>query len=231
MGKIILLPETTKNPITLIGQRAGVCWGADTSDAEKNYKRGWDCITSGHGRTLEFVNVEMILDGYSARVIREWYTHIGGMPTRLQASTRYIDYGEFEYVTPPSIDAKAETCMSYINAMECIKQYIGYLEKQGIPREDIAMLLPLGMTTRVVDRRNLRNLIDMSRQRMCQRAYWEFRDLFRDISIALTNYSEEWGRIVNTQFYAKCVMTRTCPEKHGCGLYPQKEGDHGETVG
>ena len=231
MGKVTILQETTKNPITLIGERAGVCWGADTSDAEKNYKRGWDCITSGHGRTLEFVNVEMILDGYSARVIREWYTHIGGAPTRLQASTRYINYGFFDYVMPHSVRNDDDARAIYMATMQTIRGNINALEALDIPREDAAMLLPLGMTTRVVDKRNLRNLIDMSRQRMCQRAYWEFRDLFRDISIALTNYSEEWGRIVNTQFYAKCVMTRTCPEKHGCGLYPQKEGDHGETVG
>ena len=32
MGKIIVLPETTKEPITLIGKRAGICWGADISD-------------------------------------------------------------------------------------------------------------------------------------------------------------------------------------------------------
>ena len=102
MGTVTILKETTKNPLTLIGERAGVCWGADTGSPEKNRKRGIDCIESGHGRTLEFVNVEMVLDGYSARVIREWYTHIGGAPTRLQASTRYIDYGDFEYVTPPS---------------------------------------------------------------------------------------------------------------------------------
>ena len=30
MGKITILPETTKNPISLIGQRAGVCYGSDT---------------------------------------------------------------------------------------------------------------------------------------------------------------------------------------------------------
>lgn len=75
MGKVIILNETTKNPITLIGERAGVCWGADTSDKEKNYKRGLNCLLSGHGRTLEYVNVEFVLDGYSARVIREWFTH------------------------------------------------------------------------------------------------------------------------------------------------------------
>ena len=69
MGQVIVLDTTTKNPISLIGERAGVCWGADTTDAKKNYMRGLDCIASGHGRTMEFVNVETILDGYSARVI------------------------------------------------------------------------------------------------------------------------------------------------------------------
>ena len=29
MGTITILSETTKNPITLMGQRAGVCWGAN----------------------------------------------------------------------------------------------------------------------------------------------------------------------------------------------------------
>ena len=147
MGNIIILPETTTNPITLIGQRAGVCWGADITDDDKNYRRGLDCIQSGHGRTLEFVNVEMILDGYSARVIREWYTHIGGAPTRLQASTRYINYGNFEYIVPPSIENNADALKEYIHCMDHIAFAARKLESIDIPREDAAMLLPLGMNT------------------------------------------------------------------------------------
>lgn len=221
MGTVTILTETTKNPLTLIGERAGVCWGADTGSPEKNRKRGVDCIESGHGRTLEFVNVEMVLDGYSARVIREWYTHIGGAPTRLQASTRYIDYGKFEYVVPPSIEQNESTLCEWRSIIQTISNAMSDFEKAGVPREDIAMLLPLGMTTRVVDKRNLRNMIDMSRQRMCNRAYWEFRELFRDISIALVNYSEEWGWIVNNCFHEKCVELGYCPEKHGCGKHPK----------
>ena len=236
MGTITILPETTPNPITLIGERAGVCWGADTTDAGKNYRRGLDCIESGHGRTLEFVEVSMILDGYSARVMREWYTHIGGAPTRLQASTRYIDYGEFEYVTPPSIAKDQAANALYRATMDVVADSIRRLERMnhindvaelGFPREDAAMLLPLGMTTRVVDKRNLRNLIDMSRQRMCQRAFWEFRELFRDIGVALMDYSEEWKTIVKTQFNPKCVALGYCPEKNGCGRYPKKGEENG----
>jgi len=225
MGTVTILPETTKKPITMIGQMAGVCWGADTSDDEKNYKRGWDCITSGHGRTMEYPDVYMVLDGYSARVIREWYTHIGGMPTRLQASTRYIDYGDFDYVRPDSITHKLDARIEYDAAMHQIAQTVQQLVDMGIPREDAALLLPLGMTTRVVDKRNLRNLIDMSRQRMCNRAYWEFREMFGDIQLALCDYSSEWMALVTTQFKAKCDVLGYCPEKHGCGRWERRDGD------
>lgn len=225
MGTVTILDTTTKNPISLIGERAGVCWGADTSDPEKNYKRGWDCIESGHGRVLEYVNVEMILDGYSARVIREWYTHIGGAPTRLQASTRYINYGDFAYVTPESIQGNEVALQTYQDCMRHIGYCVMMMEREcSIPREDAAMLLPLGMTTRVVDKRNLRNLIDMSRQRMCNRAYWEFRELFDDISGALSRYSDEWEKITDHLFMPKCEALGYCPEKHGCGKYPHREG-------
>lgn len=224
MGTVTILPETTKNPITLIGERAGVCWGADTTNQEKNFKRGMDCIDSGHGRVLEFVNVEMVLDGYSARVIREWYTHIGGAPTRLQASTRYIDYENFGYIMPKSVEDNTTANDLYQATMAMLGNIIRQLEGMGIPREDAAMLLPLGMTTRIVDKRNLRNLIDMSRQRLCNRAYWEFRVLFHDIMFALKQYSPEWSMLVDTQFMPKCDVMGYCTETNSCGRQPKLGG-------
>ncbi len=233
MGTITILPETTREPISLIGARAGVCWGADTSDGAKNYKRGLDCIASNHGRTLEFVNVELVIDGYSARVIREWYTHLGGAPTRLQASTRYINYSDFSYITPPKIENSDEAKTIYDDAMKYISEAGQKLEELGIAREDSALLLPLGMTTKIVDKRNLRNLIDMSRQRMCTRAYWEYRELFGDICDALKNYSDEWKKIIDTQMMPKCEYLGYCPEKKSCGRKPQgdTQGTQGDTQG
>lgn len=222
MGKITVLSETTIKPVTTIGERAGICWGADVSDADKNYKRGLDCINAGHGRTLEYVNVELVIDGYSARVIREWYTHLGGSPTRLQASTRYINYSDFEYVTPKKILADAKAKSIYDSTMKSISEAGRKLEEMGIPREDSAMLLPLGMTTKIVDKRNLRNLIDMSRQRMCTRAYWEYRELFSDICNALEKLSDEWKYIIDTQMKPKCEILGYCPEKRSCGRKPAK---------
>lgn len=224
MGTVTIIQETTKNPITLMGERAGICWGSDLSDQQKNYKRGLGCITSGHGRVLEYVNVELILEGYSARVIREWYTHIGGSPTRLQASTRYINYKNFDYVIPPKIEANPSAKEKYVQAMEMITKTCAELESEcEIPREDAALLLPLGMTTKIVDKRNLRSLIEMSHQRMCTRAYWEYRQLMQDICKALSDYSEEWKYLVDNYFMPKCEVSGFCTEEKSCGRKPKKE--------
>lgn len=222
MGKVIIQDYTTKTPITMAGMEAGICWGANTSDSQKNFNRGLDCFVSGHMRTAEYPQIYMTLEGYSARVIREFYTHIGGMPTRLQASTRYIDYKDFQYVTPPTITKNSVAYSIYTQAMEDISTALKSLEALGIPKEDCGMLLPLGMTTVVVTRTNLRNLIDMCRVRLCTRAYWEMRQLVLDILNALKEYSQEWRILVDNFCKVKCEVCGYCDEKDSCKRAPQK---------
>lgn len=226
MGTITILSETTKYPITLIGERSGICWNADISNREKNYKRGMDCILANHGRTLEFVNVEMIIDGYSAKVIREFYTHIAGSPSRLQASTRYINYSKgdgFSYTIPHSIEKNEEALAEWKSFMSGINFEIqNLIDKHNIPVEDATMLLPLAYSTKMVDKRNLRSFVDMSRNRMCSRAYWEYRELFRDICNALREYSDEWKWIVDNLFMPKCEQFGYCTEKKSCGRKGKK---------
>ena len=235
MGKITILSETTKNPVSLIGERAGICWGADISDAKKNSKRGIECIESNHGRTLEFPEVHMILDGYSAKCLREYYTHIGCLPSRLQASTRYIDYskgigtnGGFEYVTPHTIENNEKAFAEWKQTMKYVNDLISlFINTYKIPIEDATMALPISYSSKMVDKRNLRNLIDMSRNRMCSRAYWEFRELFNDICAALSSYSDEWKYIIDTQMKPKCEILGYCPEKKSCGRKPKSRNEKG----
>lgn len=225
MGKVIIQEKyTTRFPITMIGEEAGTCWGADTSDDSKNYKRGLECLSNEHGRTIEYPDVYMILDGYSARVIREWYTHIGGSPTRLQASTRYIDYEHgFDFVVPPTIQDNADALNIYTGIMSDIAEGLKKLDELGVPREDSALGLPLGMTTKIVCKHNARNLMDMSHQRLCNRAYHEYRKLFNDLCNALRSYSDEWKYIVDNYFVPKCKYVGFCKEKYTCGMMPRRE--------
>lgn len=220
MGTVTVQKHTMTNPISLIGEEAGICWGADTTDEAKNYKRGVDCIKSDHGRAMEFPQVFLVLDGWSAKVIREFYTHIGGAPTRLQASTRYIDYSKgFDSVTPPSISGNEEAEETWNEFMATVAPTVEKLKELGVPNEDATNVLPLAYMTKVVVRTNLRNLIDMSRQRLCTRAYWEFRQLMKEIFWQLENYSDEWEDLIYDLkvFKPKCELLGYCPETRGCG--------------
>lgn len=230
MGRITILKETTKNPLETIGAMAGICWGSDLSSPEKNKKRGLDCIKSKHGRTWEFVEVYMVLEGWSARVMREFYTHIGGAPTRLQESTRYVDSSDFGYVLPPKIAKNDAALKTYRETMETISEAIHDLEELGIPREDSAMLLPLGMGTKVVVRMNLRTLVDMAHQRFCVRAYWEYRNLMTVLKEGLAEYSDEWNEIVDMLFIPKCEDKGFCEERFSCGHRPKIKEDNKMTI-
>jgi thymidylate synthase (FAD) len=222
--RVIILSETTDEPLTFSGMMCGVCWGGDVSDHEKNFKRGLDCLKSGHGRVLEFPQIYMILDGWSAKVIREFYTHIIDV-TRLQESTRYVNYENFKYITPPTIASNSPALAIYDKAIKNIQEAMTELDKLGIPKEDYSGLLPLNYETKIVCRIGLRELINMSEQRMCSRAYHEYRDLMKEIIEALSIYSDEWKYLIEEEdiFAPKCKKLNYCPERYGCGRYPKKE--------
>ena len=169
---------------------------------------------------MEFPQVYLVLEGWSAKVIREFYTHIGGAPTRLQASTRYIDYSKgFHNVMPPSIKDNPKAVEVWNEFMDNVAPTIGKLRMCGIANEDATNVLPLAYMTKVVVRTNLRNLIDMCHQRLCTRAYWEFRQLMKEILWQLENYSDEWEDLVYVLkvFKPKCELLGYCPETRGCG--------------
>lgn len=68
----------------------------------------------------------------------------------------------------------------------------------------------------MVDKRNFRNWVDMSHQRKCNRAYWEYRQLFNDFEKALRSYSDEWN-ILCDLFMPKCEYLGICKESKSCG--------------
>lgn len=224
MGTVTILPETPKDPLSLIGRRAGICWNADITNDEKNIKRGISCIESVHGRTMEFVDVHMIIDGFSARVMREYFRHVGGMTPYLQASTRYINYEDFNIIRPKSIESNKEALIEFNSTTKQLRETLENLKDLGIPNEDVANLLPLGMTTKCVEKRNLRNIVDMSHVRKCSRAYHEFRlDLFPTIENELKNYSDQWNWIVYNLFKPKCEIYGYCDEAKSCGRKPKRQ--------
>lgn len=224
---IEILDGTTLNPLTKIGYNAGVCWGAQLEDTEKNRKRAITCIKAGHGRVLEYVDVELVISCVSARALRELYTHIGGSPTRLQASTRYISEADgFSYYVPPKIDVDDECKEKYISCMEGVQATYDFLLSKSMTKEDAANVLPLGMMSKMVWKINLRALINFMNRRLCMRALKEIRDLANEIKGRLGGLDEEWAWIADNLFVPTCEMYKYlnpnlvfCPEAQCCGKH------------
>ena len=216
-----------EKPITLIGICAGVCYGSDIEDDEKNFKRGLQCIKDGHGRTLEYPDLIMIIDKYSIKVIRELYTHIIGV-TRLQESTRYVNMKNSEVIVPSSIMKNEDALKIYNETIEHIFNSYEALMNMGIKKEDASGLLPLNLETKIVYKINLRALLALSEVRMCTRAYWEMRALLKELQNSIRALGGEW-EIIADLMKPKCEKYGYCTEKFTCGRKPLKEGGEYES--
>ena len=215
--------NSVSEPLTFIGKMAGICWNADIwSDNDKNRKRAIECIRADHGRVLEFVDVTVVLEGYSARCMRELYTHIGGSPTRLQSSTRYVEARDMEAYVPASCKGNGD----YDRALGAIRQAYGDLLDSGVPREDAANILPLGMMSKMVWKVNLRTLINFFHKRLCTRALKEIRNLATELKDILSSQDVEWKWLADNLFVPQCeqytFMNKElafCQEARCCGRH------------
>lgn len=223
--RVYIQSETTTNPLYLMGYEAGTCWNADTTSPEKNIKRAIECINSGHGRVMEYPQVFLTIEGFSIKFAREFMRHLGGAPTVLQDSTRYVDKEGFNFIIPKSIENHSGAKTNYLEVMNYINiVYQNMVGNFGIPKEDASMILPLGMETKLVYRTNLRALVDMAEVRECSRAFWEYRQFMKKLKEGLSIYSDEWKQIVDMGIFApRCERLRYCPEKFSCGRKEKKK--------
>lgn len=212
---MIKILDYTKKPLTLMGEVASTCWNSTPSP-----QIGVDCIESGHGRVLEFADVTVAISDYSARVIRELYTSIIGV-SRLQQSTRYVDMSSFDYYIPPRIKDTPVAKQIYDECMVNTMESYTRLRTLGIPKEDMANLVPLGSNTKIVLKINARAILHMAEIRLCNRALLEYRELMKDILFTVSDIDSEWNKLIS---YAKprCEISGYCNEKHSCGKHPTR---------
>lgn len=208
----------------------GVCWNTDLTDKEKNIKRGISCIKSGHGRVMEWINIEFIIEDVSARCIRELGRHCVGT-SYLQSSTRYVsEENGFNFYIPPKIENNENAENSYIETMKKIQEGYNKEIELGMHKEDAANLLPLGMNTKIVWKINLRSMVNFCQKRLCTRALKEIRDLSVEIKKQLAAKNEEWAWIADNLFVPTCEIYKYrnpnlvfCPEQQCCGRHKKIE--------
>lgn len=210
---MIKILNYTQNPITYMGKIAGICYNSDTESQDKNYKRGLKNIEHNHGRVFEYVDVTLEISGYSARAIRELYTHIVGT-SRLQESTRYVTYdiNNFSYHVPDSIYNNNIAFEKYSQCMRNILDTYQELLELGVSKEDVANILPLGQTSKVILKINYRALLHLAEVRLCERAYEEIRTMVLEIIEEISKLDNEWKELTS-YMKPKCKI---CTEKENC---------------
>ena len=216
---MIKIIKGTKTPLNDIGESAGICWHSPINE-KANIERAKECIKSHHGRVEEYPDLTMHISEYSARCIRELYTHIIGT-TRLQESTRYVNCNDFKFFV--SKDIKGKNLEVYNNIMKEIATAYTKLIDGGVTKEDAANILPLGMHTAIILKINLRAMEHFMNVRLCNRAYKEIRALSQEMKEVVKNYSPEWAWLADNLFVPSCEAMGYCPEKLCCGKMPTKE--------
>lgn len=212
----------TEKPLSLMGEVAGKCYGQNNPKRFESIAKR--CLEEGHGRVNEFPDIIVNIDGYSAKVIRELYTHIVGT-SRLSSSTRYIDYSKFfNYITPNTVKKDEEALEIWNETMKNISEAMKNLQSLGVPTEDFTNLLPLAYEQNIVLKINVRALINMFHVRACTCAYWEYRNLMSELKDMISKLDDEWKFIADNYFVPKCVAIGYCEEKtRHCGIRPLKK--------
>ncbi|MGL4999113.1 MAG: FAD-dependent thymidylate synthase, partial [Cetobacterium sp.] len=217
---MIKILKIDKEPLTFIGSVSGECYG--TKDKNRFAGIAKRCMKENHRRTVEFVDVVIQFSGYSAKMAREAYTH--QHTSKLQASTRYIDYSKkFGEIIPPDVSKNEEALKIWEEMTINTSEGMTALKEAGIKVEDLTNKLPLSYDTTVVYKMNLSTLIHMFGVRSCTCAYHEYRKFMAELKKLLSEIDEEWAWISENYFVPKCVLNLWCDEEtRNCGIRPKK---------
>ncbi len=159
-----------------------------------------DMLTSlGHQSPVEHASFTFGIEGVSRALLAQLTRHrIASFSVQSQ---RYVSKCNFEYITPPEIEAIPEAKAEFIAAMEEDARHYenlqtilknahrerliaeGKSEKEAekaaekIANEDARFVLPNACDTRIIMTMNVRSLYNFFALRCCNRAQWEIREL------------------------------------------------------
>ena len=188
----------------------------DSADEEKMLNLVKKVLSSGHHSTVEHCQFVFASSGVSRACTHQLVRH--RHMSFSQKSQRYVtEKGEFEYVTPKTIE-KSDLNEEYKDMMKTISDFYAKMVEAGIPAEDARAVLPNAATSSLVVSLNLRELMHLAQLRLCTNAQLEIRTLVRRMCDAVLK-EEPW---LKEYLVPKCEIKGYCDEIRGCGRKPQK---------
>lgn len=156
-------------------------------------------VSLGHESPIEHVTFTFGIEGVSRSLTHQLVRH--RLASYSQKSQRYVKEGQFEFITPPEIEAVPEAKELFFKAMADDMEYYNKItdilynkhfaqmtsegmdekkaksaaEKKAI--EDARYVLPNACETKIIATFNARSLVNFFHHRCCERAQWEIRDM------------------------------------------------------
>lgn len=201
--KVTLLSHTP-NPEKTIACAAKLCYSESSIDMlldgldEQKSRDFVDMLASfGHESPIEHVSFTFAIEGVSRALLAQITRH--RIASYSVQSQRYVKEKNFEFVTPPEIEAIPRAKEEFLNAMEhAIASYNALAdilakkhnaeflamgqdertakrnaEKKAI--EDARFVLPNACDTKMIVTMNARSLHNFFKHRCCNRAQWEIK--------------------------------------------------------
>ncbi|NLK35553.1 MAG: FAD-dependent thymidylate synthase [Gracilibacteraceae bacterium] len=203
--------QHTPEPEKLIASAAKLCYSPvgvenimDGLDEEKVDKFLSMLMDLGHASPVEHVVFTFGVEGVSRVLTHQLVRHRVGC-SYSQQSQRYVKLEQFEYIIPPEIERIPAAKERFIRTMEedqrayneiaemlrqeHLKKYLaeGKTEKQArimaekTAIEDARYVFPNACETKIVFTMSARALMNFFRQRCCNRAQWEIREMAEEM--------------------------------------------------
>lgn len=241
MAKVTLLTYTP-NPELAVASAAKLCYSPSTIETiregldEQKAASFVEMLSEiGHESPIEHVSFTFGIEGVSRALLAQITRHrIASFSVQSQ---RYVAENDFEYVTPPEIEADENAHTLFLEAMKKDKEYYDKItdilrekhfnayisngmdeksakraaEKKAI--EDARFVLPNACDTKMVVTMNARSLMNFFKHRCCNRAQWEIKEVADEMLRLVLSVAPNLFKNAGPS----CVHSK-CPEgKMTCG--------------
>ncbi len=170
----------------------------------------------GHHSIFEHCFFTFAISGISRTCSHQLVRH--RLASYAQQSQRYVNMKKEAFVIPESIRKNKELKEKFERFLENSKKL--YEEFSGkIPKEDARFILPQAISTNLVMTLNLRELMNIAKERLCLKAQWEIRELVSKMRDEVKKVDSFLSELMQP----KCVILGYCPEEKSCGLMPKND--------
>lgn len=224
--KVILL-KYTPEPEETVAMASKLCYSSSDIEGLKDKIKKKDqrafvekLMKMGHMSPIEHASFTFAIEGISRACSHQLVRH--RIASYSQQSQRYVsEETGFDYIIPPTIGKNPELKEYFINfMMEAQKAYnhiVSKLNENGIKGElanqDARFALPNAAETKIMVTMNARELLHFFRQRCCNRAQWEIRQMAEDMLTIVKKTAPS----IFAKAGPACLYT-PCPEgDYSCG--------------